>query len=93
MIVAMKKMGLYIVAFVLLVGLIITFGNRGLWDSYAMQQRLHDIQEVNQAITVDNTSLEKEISLLQSNLPYIEMIARNELGMVKAGDVVFRISR
>jgi cell division protein FtsB len=90
---AMGKAGLYIVAFVVLVGLMITFGNRGLWDSYAMQQRLQDIQKSNQTIAEDNASLEKEISLLQSNLPYIEMVARNELGMVKDGDVVFRISR
>ena len=89
----MRKVGLYIVVFVFLIGLMITFGNRGLWDSYAMQQRLRDIQETNQTIAVDNTCLEKEISLLQSNLPYIEMIARNELGMVKDGDIVFRISR
>ena len=89
----MRKVGLYVVVFVFLIGLMITFGNRGLWDSYAMQQRLHDIQKANQTIAVDNTSLEKEISLLQSNLPYIEMIARNELGMVKEGDIVFRISR
>jgi len=89
----MRKVGLYIVVFVFLVGLMITFGNRGLWDGYAMQQKLHDIQKINQTITVDNASLEKEISLLQSNLSYIEMIARNELGMVKDGDVVFRISR
>lgn len=89
----MRKMGLYIVVFVLLVGLMITFGNRGLWDGHAMQQRLRDIQNVNHTIIADNTSLEKEINLLQTNLPYIEMIARNELGMVKDGDVVFRISR
>ena len=89
----MRKVGLYIVVFIFLVGLMITFGNRGLWDGYATQQKLQNIQKINQTITVDNTSLEKEISLLQSNLPYIEMIARNELGMVKDGDVVFRISR
>ena len=89
----MRKVGLYIVVFLFLIGLMITFGNRGLWDSYAMQQRLQDIQKSNQAIAMENTSLEKEISLLQSNLPYIEMIARNELGMVKDGDVVFRISQ
>jgi len=87
------KVGPYIAVFVLLIGLMITFGDRGLWDSYAMEQKLRDVQKANQAITEDNASLEKEIALLQSNLPYIEMIARNELGMVKEGDVVFRISR
>lgn len=87
------KVGRYIIILVALVGLLITFGNRGLWDSYSMQQRLHELQRTNQNIVCENASLKKEITLLQSNLTYIEMIARNELGMVKQGDVVFRISK
>jgi len=75
------------------VGLLITFGNRGLWDSYLMQQRLRELQKVNYDVIRENQSLKKEINLLQSNLNYIEMIARNDLGMVKKGDVIFRISK
>jgi cell division protein FtsB len=75
------------------VGLLITFGNRGLWDSYLMKKRLHELQGTNQDIVHENAALEQEIKLLQSNLTYIEMIARNDLGMVKQGDVVFRISK
>lgn len=87
------KFGRYIIIFVLLVGLMITFGNRGLWDSYVMQKRLQDLQKSNRNIVQENTSLKQEIKLLESNLSYIEMIARNDLGMVKQGDVVFRISK
>jgi cell division protein FtsB len=87
------KVGRYIIIIIVFVGLLITFGNRGLWDSYLMQQRLHELQRTNQDIVQDNLSLKKEINLLQSNLSYIEMIARNDLGMVKQGDVVFRISK
>lgn len=87
------KLGRYIIIFVLFVGLMITFGNRGLWDSYVMQKRLQDLQKANRDIIQENASLKKEINLLQSNMSYIEMIARNDLGMVKQGDVVFRISK
>lgn len=87
------KVGRYIIIFVVFIGLLITFGNRGLWDSYLMQKRLHELQRANQNIVHENESLKKEINLLQSNLSYIEMIARNDLGMVKQGDVVFRISK
>jgi cell division protein FtsB len=87
------KVGRYIIILVVFVGLLITFGNRGLWDSYLMQKRLHELQRANQDIVYENASLKKEINLLQSNLTYIEMIARNDLGMVKQGDVVFRISK
>jgi cell division protein FtsB len=87
------KVGRYIIILVVFVGLLITFGNRGLWDSYLMQKRLHELQGMNRDIVHENASLKKEISLIQSNLTYIEMIARNDLGMVKQGDVVFRISK
>jgi cell division protein FtsB len=74
-------------------GLLITLGNRGLWDSYLMREKLHELQGANQTIIDENKSLRKEIALLQSNLNYIEMVARNNLGMVKQGEVVFRISK
>lgn len=87
------RVGRYIIIFIVFVGLLITFGNRGLWDSYLMQQRLRELQKVNYDVIRENQSLKKEINLLQSNLNYIEMIARNDLGMVKQGDVIFRISK
>ncbi|HPJ95938.1 MAG TPA: septum formation initiator family protein [Syntrophales bacterium] len=87
------RVGRYIIIFIVFVGLLITFGNRGLWDSYLMQQRLRELQKVNYDVIRENQSLKKEINLLQSNLNYIEMIARNDLGMVKKGDVIFRISK
>jgi cell division protein FtsB len=86
------KFGRYIIIVVVGIALLITFGDRGLWDSYRMQNRLHELQSANQSIVRENALLKKEISLVESNLPYIEMIARNELGMVKKGDVIFRIS-
>ncbi len=87
------RVGRYIIIFIVFVGLLITFGNRGLWDSYLMQQRLRELQKVNYDVIRENQSLKEEINLLQSNLNYIEMIARNDLGMVKQGDVIFRISK
>ncbi|MDX9744993.1 MAG: septum formation initiator family protein [Syntrophales bacterium] len=87
------KIGRYIIVFVVFAGLLITLGNRGLWDSYLMREKLHELQGANQTIIDENKSLRKEIALLQSNLNYIEMVARNNLGMVKQGEVVFRISK
>ncbi|MBN1546769.1 MAG: septum formation initiator family protein [Syntrophaceae bacterium] len=87
------KVGRYIIIVVVGIVLLITFGDRGLYDSYLMQKRLCELQSANRSIVRENESLMKEINLLESNLPYIEMIARNELGMVKQGDVVFRISK
>jgi len=70
--------------------LLITFGNRGFVDNYLMSKRLAQLKLQTQEITIENNELKKKILLLRSDLNYIEMIARNELGMVKKGDMVYR---
>ncbi len=70
--------------------LLITFGNRGFVDNYLMSKRLTHLKLQNNEITVENGELKKKILLLRSDYNYIEAIARNELGMVKKGDVVYR---
>jgi cell division protein FtsB len=71
-------------------GTIITFGNRGLVDNYLMRERLAVLRKYNQELSSNNLELRKKIVLLRSNLPYIEQVARNELGMIKKGDLVYR---
>ncbi len=84
------KIGRYLIMFVLFMGTIITFGNRGLVDNYLMRERLAVIRKSNQELAVTNLELKKKIILLRTSLPYIEMVARNELGMIKKGDIVYR---
>ncbi|MDD5775957.1 MAG: septum formation initiator family protein, partial [Candidatus Omnitrophica bacterium] len=69
------------------------FGNRGLVDNYMMHERLEALKKTNLDIDRENKELKKTIVLLRSKLPYIEMVARNELGMVKKGDLVYRFSQ
>ena len=70
--------------------LLITFGNRGVVDNYLMSKRLSKLKSQNREITIENNELKKKITLLRNDINYIEMIARNELGMVKKGDVIYR---
>ena len=84
------KIGRYLVLFLLFMALLITFGNRGFVDNYLMSKRLAQLKLQTQEITIENNELKKKILLLRSDLNYIEMIARNELGMVKKGDMVYR---
>ena len=79
--------------FVVLMGTLITFGNRGLVDNYMMRERLMSLKKSNQEIVAENDRLKRTIVLLRSALPYIEMVARNELGMVKKGDLVYRFTK
>jgi cell division protein FtsB len=87
------KVGRYLAGFVLVTGFLIAFGNRGLLDNYMMHERLATLKKINQDIARENKELKKTIVLLRSKLPYVEMVARNELGMVKKGDLVYRFSQ
>jgi cell division protein FtsB len=87
------KTGRYLVAFVFLMTLLITFGNRGVVDNYFMGKRLAQLKAENNELAVQNKELAGKIILLRSDPAYIESIARNELGMVKKGDVVYRMTK
>ncbi len=84
------KVGRYLIAFVLLIGVLITFGDRGLIDNYRMKGKLMALKKINHETTLENIALKKNITLLRNDPSYIEMMARNELGMVKKGDLVYR---
>ena len=87
------KIGRYLVVFLLLMALLITFGNRGLVDNYLMSKRLAQLKSQTNEITSENNELKNKILLLRNDLTYIESIARNELGMVKKGDIVYRLAK
>ena len=84
------KIGRYLIFFLLFMAVLITFGNRGLVDNYLMSKQLADLKSQTIKITSENNELKRKILLLRNDINYIEMIARNELGMVKKGDVVYR---
>ncbi|MDI6775641.1 MAG: septum formation initiator family protein [Syntrophales bacterium] len=87
------KVGRYLIVIVLFMGFLITFGDRGLVDNYMMRKKLLPLKKLNCEIYRDNRELKKTITLLRSDLSYIETVARNELGMVKKGDIVYRCAK
>jgi cell division protein FtsB len=87
------KVGRYLAVFVLVMGFLIAFGNRGLADNFMMRERLSTLRKANQDTARENRELKRTIMLLQTKPAYVEMVARNELGMVKKGDLVYRFSQ
>lgn len=87
------KIGRYLVGFLFIMALLITFGNRGIVDNYLMSKRLAQLKSQNNIMAAESNELKKKIILLRTNLAYIETIARNELGMVRKGDVVYRLPK
>lgn len=84
------KVGRYLTIFVVLMGALIAFGDRGLVDNYRMKGKLMNLKKTNHELTLENIALKKNITLLRDDLAYIEMMARSGLGMVKKGDLVYR---
>jgi len=84
------KVGRYLIVFIFVMSMLIIFGKRGLVDNYAMKERLLALKKANQDISLENKELSKKVMLLRADLQYMEMLARNELGMVRKGDLVYR---
>jgi cell division protein FtsB len=84
------KVGRYLVVFIFVMSMLIIFGKRGLVDNYAMKERLMTLKKGNQDISLENKELSKKVILLRGDLQYLEMLARNELGMVRKGDLIYR---
>ena len=84
------KVGRCLGIIALLVGALVTFGDRGLIDNYRMKERLISLRRANLDLAKENGQLKHTISLLREDLSYVEMVARKELGMVRKGTVVFQ---
>lgn len=84
------KVGRYLIVFLVLMGLLIVFGDKGLVDNYVIKEKLVSLRNANKRMIHENKDLKKKIVLLGANLRYIEMVARDELGMVKKGEIVYR---
>ena len=63
----------------------------GYLDLRKVGQRLARMEEENKKLAQENKRLEEEIKALEGDPFYIEKIAREELGMVKKGEVVYEI--
>jgi cell division protein FtsB len=55
-----------------------------------MKERLISLKRANHDLAKENGDLKRTISLLKDDLSYVEMVARNELGMVRKGTLVFQ---
>jgi hypothetical protein len=54
------RIGRYVLAFALLIGALIVFGNRGLVDNYVSRERLQSLKKVNQEIDRENRELKRQ---------------------------------
>jgi cell division protein FtsB len=72
----------------LLVPLIV--GDMGLVKYFKMRKTYHRLQEEIQQLSEDNQKIEGEVRALRSDPVKIEQLARERLGLVRAGEVVYQ---
>jgi len=85
-----KRILLFIVGFLLILGLLAFFGDKGIFHMLHLQKELAKVQEVNRQIEMENEKLKEEVRRLKVEKRVIEEIARKELGMVKEGEVIYQ---
>jgi len=55
-----------------------------------LQEELHEIEKNNIKLKKENEKLKLEIVNLKTNLRYLEEISRNELGLAREGELIYR---
>ena len=68
------------------------FGRRGLMDLVRARHQAEALKAETTRIRDENAHLSEEIRLLQTDPAYVERLAREELGMVKPGELVFQFA-
>ncbi len=84
------RIGRYLLMIILFVGFFIVFGNRGLLDNQRLKEKLAELRAENARLEAVNGTLRREVVLVREETRYIESVARQELGMVKRGDLIYR---
>jgi cell division protein FtsB len=71
----------------------LVFSDRGLIDLYKKDKEKQVYMEKIRELKEENQKLTVEIDRLKNDNDYIEETAKNELGMVRDGDVIYRFSK
>jgi cell division protein FtsB len=77
-------------ALILLLFIYTVFGERGAIHLWRLRGEKITLDEKNYRLQKDNEALRKRISRLRTDDPYLEQVAREELNLVRPGEVIYR---
>ncbi len=84
-----KKVLLYSVLIVTVVGSWSIFGPYGALKYYAVANELDEILAQNEQLRENNTALRQEINKLKKDPVYLEEVARRQFGLIKKNEVIY----
>lgn len=70
--------------------LLVLFGDNGLVELNRMHDTHERLLKTNSRLTQSNLKLYRAIDRLQNDPAYIENVARQELGMIRSDEVIFK---
>ena len=72
------------------IGVYTIFGEKGLIDLYGVRGEYNQVLDDNTRITTENAKLTAEVALLKNDPSYVEHVARQELGMVRVDEYIYK---
>ena len=88
-----KKYFIFLAVFISGMFLFAIFGSRGLVQIYKSEEERKRIQMSNARLQEDNQKLADQIRRLRNNREEVEKVAREELGLVKKGEIVYQFEK
>lgn len=67
------------------------YGEHGLLHVFQLQAQQRDLEQTAFLLQQRNEDLREQIRRLQSDDRYIEQVARERLGLVKKGEIIYRV--
>jgi len=79
----------FVLLLVLIIGLTI-FGERGFIHIMRLQKEFNEIEKNNSILKIENEKIKIEVINLKNNLRYLEELSRNELGLAREDELIYR---
>ena len=73
--------------------LVVLFGDNGWVELRRLDHTHRNLVKANDLLTRDNLKMYRSIDRLQTDPGYIESIARQELGMIRSDELIFKFKR
>lgn len=87
-----KTLTIYLpLSVVVIMFLLIFFGDKGLLDLREMELKKSQIVEKNEALVQENLSLHQTVVRLKDDLDFIESVARKDLGLIRENEVIVKL--
>ncbi len=90
---ASKKYLLYLATLIAVLFFFTIFGGRGVMQIYHLKKERQRIEHSNARLRAENQKLPAQIERMKHSKDEVEKVAREELRLVKKGEVVYQFER